>query len=204
MNSCQDRCNCIHGFDRVRSRPRDHAAGHRDRHACRGGIAQRQALQAARRQEAERLRLDGVGGPAQRVGGLARSPAQGARAASASSSDCGRRRRRRSSSSAPSAAAARSRAIAAAVNAVSVAAPSAGDMSSTFSAAKSLRSSDFGGGSGKNGCCQRALIQARRPCPCAAVRPSRSIAGSCAAACNRRAARCPGRYRRRSAYRPSI
>src|SRR3954471_18240181 len=43
------------------------------------------------------------------------------------------------------------RAMAAAVKAVSVAAPSAGCTSPNFSTAKSLRSSDFGGGLAKNG-----------------------------------------------------
>jgi len=47
--------------------------------------------------------------------------------------------------------------MASAVNAVSVAAPSAADISRNFSEAKSLRSSDFGGGRAKNGC-SRARI----------------------------------------------
>ena len=110
------------------SRPRHHPAGHRDRHAGRGGIAQRQALQRRAPPESRRPaprwrrttsparpRLDG-----RRLQALAQHPQHGR--------GCGRRRRPRSSSSAPSAAAARSRAIAAAVKAVSVAAPSAGDI----------------------------------------------------------------------------
>jgi len=46
--------------------------------------------------------------------------------------------------------------MASAVNAVSVAAPSAADISRNFSEAKSLRSSDFGGGRAKNGCSRGA------------------------------------------------
>ena len=64
------------------------------------------------------------------------------------------------------------RAIAAAVKAVSVAAPSAGATSPSFNAAKSLRSSDFGGGSAKNGSSSARATQARSAVPCAAIRPS--------------------------------
>ena len=52
------------------------------------------------------------------------------------------------------------RAMASAVRAVSVAAPSAGDISRNLSEAKSLRSSDFGGGSAKNGCCSARATHA--------------------------------------------
>src|SRR5260370_15078335 len=52
------------------SRPRDDPPGHRYRNAGGGGIAQRQALEATRGEEAKRLRLDRVRCPAQRLGGL--------------------------------------------------------------------------------------------------------------------------------------
>ena len=65
------------------------------------------------------------------------------------------------------------RAIAAAVKAVSVAAPSAGGTSPSFSAAKSLRSSDFGGGTAKNGSSRARAIQASSALPSAANLPSR-------------------------------
>ena len=51
--------------------------------------------------------------------------------------------------------------MAAAVKAVRVAAPSAGGMSCRTSEAKSLRSSDFGGGSVKNGCSRARAIPVR-------------------------------------------
>jgi hypothetical protein len=64
------------------------------------------------------------------------------------------------------------RAIAAAVNAVSVAAPSSGGMSPSFSDSKSLRSSDFGGGSEKNGSFSARLNHAETTLHRAAGRPS--------------------------------
>ena len=54
----------------LKSRSRDDAPCHRDRDAGGGGIAERQTLQPARGEEAECLRLDGVGSPAQRLGRL--------------------------------------------------------------------------------------------------------------------------------------
>ena len=60
------------------------------------------------------------------------------------------------------------RAMASAVNAVRVAAPSAGGISRSTSEAKSLRSSDFGGGSVKNGCSSARITQATSTAPCAA------------------------------------
>ncbi len=59
---------------------------------------------------------------------------------------------------------------------VSVAAPSATLMPSTASVAKTLRSSDFGGGREKNGKRSARAIQTSSPRPWAAIRPSRSHA----------------------------
>src|ERR1700712_4919807 len=64
------------------------------------------------------------------------------------------------------------RAIAAAVNAVKVAAPSPGDIPPTLRAEKSLRSSDLGGGFAKNGSASALAIQDSSTRPRAAVRPS--------------------------------
>ena len=52
------------------SRPRQHPAGHRLRHAGRGRKRERQALERAHREIGEGLRLERVGRPADRVGGL--------------------------------------------------------------------------------------------------------------------------------------
>ena len=90
------------------------------------------------------------------------APARDAPPACASVSDCARRRRRRSRFSARAAACGTMRATAAAVSAVSVAAPSSTRESSNAlptQSRKSLRSSDFGGGAAKNGCVKsRAII----------------------------------------------
>src|SRR6516162_594364 len=133
---CQDQCGPI------TSRPCDDAPGHRDGHARGGGIAERQAFEAARRQEAESLGFDGIRRPSQRLGRFGNSGT--------------------------------TRAIAAAVNAVSVAAPSGADTSRRMSLAKSLRSSDFGGGKAKKGSFSACAIQASSTLPWEAMRPSQS------------------------------
>ena len=148
------------------SRPRDDPAGHRDRHPRGGGIAQRQAFQAPRRQKAERLRLDGVRRPAQRIRGLGRSPA-----ASRSRSIRSMVRLR-----APPPATIQLfgsfgssgtiRAIAAAVNAVSVAAPSAGGIIAELQARQNRCDRAISAAAA-----QRTAVPARarsrphRPCP---------------------------------------
>ena len=198
------RCPAICSVPWRRSRPRHHAAGHRLRHAGGRGIGQRQAVQRAHRQKGEGLRLQMVARPADPLGGLDASPAPAARPACASASGCGRRRRRRSSFSAAACRCGTMRATAAAVKAVSVAAPSStlsgrarhGPWPPTL---KALRSSDFGGGSVKK--CMPSSRRTTSSSTCAGRRQRAVLVHRRAGARrrrNRRSAHCRGRCRRRS------
>ncbi len=70
--------------------------------------------------------------------------------------------------------------------------------SSGIASRKSSRSSDFGGRRAKYGCAEKPRDMRRRsPARQRASAPSKSAAGRCGAAPNRRSARCPARCRRR-------
>ena len=162
----------LHRISRSRAMiPRSSASAPRG-----GGIAQRQALRAPRRQEAERLRLDGVRRPAERIRRLRRSQARsrsrsirsmvdvaapppatiqlfGSFGSSGTIRAIGRRGERGQGR----------RAIAPAAH------------RRALSAAKSLRSSDFGGGSVKERQRQRPRDPGcHRPCLARRCGPRRS------------------------------
>ncbi len=95
------------------------------------------------------------------------------------------------------------RAIVSAVNATSVAAASAKRKCSTGASENAFRSSDFGGGSSKNGCARNRSKAASSGFPDPAIRPQRPWMRQCASASDRREGRCRVRCPRRADRRPA-